>query len=202
MLTRKQTRDAIVNNRCTTPNCEFYQVSRIHTLCSGCSGTMNTVLQRSNLVDRIMHELNMQSATQHHVERLKSIARIYSRITIQMIISHYVRISNESTRPILFTAKQMAEVRNRIRKHIIFWDNTNHQSIIDAITLAFCYEPWRLIKEPTQFAFCRVAICYFGNFGEIPSDEMYVHRMLTNYIRVMRYRDSLGRDLLTFNLSK
>ena len=161
----------------------------------------STTVRSQLMVDRVSNLFKIRTATQEHVDKLKAVARIYSQITIQLFISHYKRFTLGHEHSMLFTPKQMTEIRDRLYKHMIYWESSNHRSIIDAIALALCREPWRLANEPTQFAFCKVAVCYFANFGEIPTSEYIIQRLLTNFKLVMGYRDSVGNDLMRFAAS-
>jgi hypothetical protein len=151
------------------------------------------------VIDEIAQLLRIEQATQDHCTQMSHTARYSSNNTIGSFINQYNIIVSTSQHQYLFTADQMMNIRHRLYTHIVHWEKPNHRSIIDAITLALCREPWRMAKMNTSFEFCAVSVCYFANFGEIPIGKTIIYHLLNNCVRVQNYYDSVGNSLLNFN---
>ncbi len=148
-------------------NCTKFSQAVDHHLCSGCAGSAAA-----------RDAINKPAAYMHYVMTSFDIARADDNDVAMFhpsqfsttVIAGLARMF--AAKQVMLSAKQVQTLRRRIQVNI-YWQAPNHWKIIDAILLAFCYEPWLVADRNISSE----AQCYFGNAGEPFSsvDEAYNH---------------------------
>lgn len=173
--------DRLASNRCVTPDCDFYQVVADTHLCSGCAGLI-TVPDYSINMPLAMAEADIAVADDDDVDQLRGARRLNSANCITALVhtfrDMYVHV------PLLFSAEQIASVRDHILARIRFWAEPHHHKVIDGIFLGFCFEPRVLATTPTPFPISSEAVCYFGHAGE-PFTNVQAARSHTRVCRII-----------------
>lgn len=194
MTTRLQTQSAIQDGRCITPDCDFFQVSSDHFLCSGCAGEISTK-DWDAIAKRAMYDMNIEFAGQVDFSCMRGVLVQESTNAMHLMSQALESIAcRRNGEIVLFSARQITQLRNKIHQSIIWWTEPHHTKVIDAILVSVCYNPWKVDKD----TFAPEAFCYFGNHGEPFCTVTSAAQHFGGAYCVAFEKDTVGRDLFSF----